>query len=97
MRLLPRSRRGRAAVAVGLAALLAVYRYVFEYRPWEAHYRGRPMTWWAADILRREEIRDVGGGRRVPPPAPHHCLVAVAADRRRDLGPARLRPAPDER
>src|SRR2546421_7646860 len=46
MRLLPKSRRGRAAVAVGLAALLA--SGVYEYRPWEAHYRGRPTSWWAA-------------------------------------------------
>jgi hypothetical protein len=37
-----------------MLALLALpgYWYVFEYRPWEAHYRGRPTSWWAEEIAR---------------------------------------------
>src|SRR4051812_12536267 len=53
MRLLPESRWTRAAGAVALAALLGLGAYW--YKPWEAHYRGRPTSWWAADILRWEE------------------------------------------
>jgi hypothetical protein len=41
------------ALAGGLlAALLGGYWYVFEYRPWEAHYRGRPTSWWAEEVER---------------------------------------------
>src|SRR5215213_7030611 len=50
MRLLPKGRRGRAAVAAGLAALLALGGYLVldEYRPWEQpRYHGRPVSWWA--------------------------------------------------
>ena len=46
MRLLPQSRRGRVALAAGLAALLAL-GWCEWYRPWEAHYKGRPTSWWA--------------------------------------------------
>src|SRR5262245_37046630 len=50
MKLLPKSRRGRVAVVRGLVgARLALYWYVFEYRPWEAHYLGRPTSWWARE------------------------------------------------
>src|SRR4051794_12911549 len=62
MRLLPRSRRRRVALAGGLAAvLLALAWYVFEYRPWEAHYLGRPTSWWAAWVCDPE-------GRKPRPP-----------------------------
>src|SRR4051794_16204633 len=50
MKLLPNSRPGGAALAVGLAAsLLALYLFVFEYRPLEPHYRLRPASWWAGE------------------------------------------------
>src|SRR3954471_24126112 len=48
MRLLPRSRRARVAVATGLAAAVLALGWCREYRPWEAHYRGKPTSWWAA-------------------------------------------------
>jgi hypothetical protein len=39
------------ALAGGLlAALLGGYWYVFEFRPWEAHYRLRPTSWWANEV-----------------------------------------------
>src|SRR4051794_29783276 len=49
MRLLPKSRRGRVAVAVGLAALLLALGWCDWYRPWEARYLGRPTSWWARE------------------------------------------------
>jgi len=77
MRLLPESRRGRAAVAAGLAALLLALVWCYEYRPWEARYRGRPTSWWAAWVCDpewrkprplweklREEVRVLLGGTR---------------------------------
>ncbi len=46
MRLLPRSRKVRVAVAVSLA-VMALGTCVGWYRPWEAHYRGQPASRWA--------------------------------------------------
>src|SRR4051812_1721083 len=66
MRLLPKSRRGRAAGAVGLAALVAsgVYWYLDEYRPWEQpRYLGLPLSWWDRELTRWRE-------RGEPAPAP---------------------------
>jgi hypothetical protein len=48
MKLLPRSRRSRALLAGGAAALAAALA-VDWYRPWEAHYLGRSTSWWAAE------------------------------------------------
>jgi hypothetical protein len=47
-------------LACGLAALLALagYGYVFEYRPWEAHYRLRPTSWWAGEISCWVDVSD---------------------------------------
>jgi hypothetical protein len=46
VKLLPASRRGRVLLAGGVAALAAALA-VDWYRPWEAHYLGRPTSWWA--------------------------------------------------
>src|SRR5262249_27785148 len=46
VKLLPRSRRGRTALAGGLVAALAFAVWCDWYRPWEAHYLGRPTSWW---------------------------------------------------
>jgi hypothetical protein len=37
----------------GLAAAVAagVGCWVYSYRPWEAHYRGRPTSWWARELV----------------------------------------------
>ncbi len=45
MRLLPKTRGVRVALAVSATALAA--SWVWLYRPWEAHYRGRPSSWWS--------------------------------------------------
>ncbi len=50
MRLLPRSRRVRVAVAVTLT-VMALGAWVAWYRPWEAHYHGRPASRWAERYL----------------------------------------------
>jgi hypothetical protein len=52
VKLLPKSRRGRLALAGGLLAALAAYWYGFEYRPWEDHFRGRPTSWWDRELAR---------------------------------------------
>ena len=58
MRLLPKSRRGRVAVAVVLAtALLLALGWCDWYRPWEARYRGRPASWWEREIARDYDHR----------------------------------------
>jgi hypothetical protein len=47
MHLLPVRRRTRVALAVTVTALVAGATWGNWYRPWEAHYEGRPASWWA--------------------------------------------------
>jgi HEAT repeat protein len=67
MKLLPRSRKGRAVAAGMLAAVLGLggFWYVSEYRPWEQpRYHGRPASWWDREVTR--QLPEHGG----PPPVP---------------------------
>src|SRR5262245_54200488 len=66
MRLLPRSRRGRVAVGVGLATVLLAAGWCREYRPWEAHCRGRPVSWWDRAFTRYSQEPVVFCGRWRP-------------------------------
>jgi HEAT repeat protein len=50
VKLLPKSRRGRLALAGGLLAALALAVWCDWYRPWEARYLGRPSAWWAEEV-----------------------------------------------
>jgi hypothetical protein len=56
MRLLPRGRRARVALAGGLAAFLLALP-VDWCRPWEAHYQGRPTSWWDRELTWEREGR----------------------------------------
>lgn len=53
MRLLPARRRTRVAIGVVVAALMASATYA--YRPWESHFKWRPTSWWAEEIMQWEE------------------------------------------
>jgi hypothetical protein len=54
MRLLPKNRWGRRIVTVAaILATLALGYWVEWYRPWEAHYKGRPTSRWARALLGR--------------------------------------------
>jgi hypothetical protein len=57
VKLLPRSRRAQLALAGGVLAALLALGWCYEYRPWEAHYRGRPASWWEKRV--REQIKTV--------------------------------------
>jgi HEAT repeat protein len=52
VKLLPTTRRGRLALAGGVLAALALAAWCYEYRPWEAHYLGRPTSWWDRALTR---------------------------------------------
>jgi hypothetical protein len=49
MRLLPKDRRTRLTLAAALTVLVVAVAaaWVAWYRPWQAHYLGRPTSWWA--------------------------------------------------
>ncbi len=64
MRLLPKNRWLRVAAAVAVVtATLALAYWVEDYRPWEAHYKGKPSSWWAGMLA-------VHTRTRFPPPPP---------------------------
>jgi hypothetical protein len=52
MRVLPASRRIRFALLLTAASAATIVTvWTRAYRPWEAHYRGRPTNWWARFIV----------------------------------------------
>src|SRR5207237_359059 len=69
VRLLPKTRRGRLALAGGLLAALVLAGWCYDYRPWEARYQGRPTSWWAGEIPRwvKGDGDGAGGPRNGPP------------------------------
>jgi hypothetical protein len=62
----------------GLAAAVAagVVWWVLSYRPWEAHYRGRPTSWWARELVAvyekeralKDSLIEQGPNAVAPPP-----------------------------
>src|SRR5262245_19289576 len=52
MKRLPQSRRGRVVGACGVATAVLAAGWCYEYRPWEAHFLGRPTSWWERELAR---------------------------------------------
>jgi hypothetical protein len=66
VKLLPRSRRGKVALAGGLLAALLAAGTVDWWRPWEVRYKGRPSSWWEARAC--ELVMQLDGGGVFEPP-----------------------------
>jgi hypothetical protein len=74
VRVLSRSRRTPLILTI-LALVVAVLlaSWCLSYRPWEAHYRGHPTSWWAAQYPAGQMEHD-------PPPPPDPQLQQLWID-----------------
>jgi hypothetical protein len=62
----PESRRGRVVLALALS--LALAGFCDWYKPWQAHFRGRPSSYWAEVLADAERNRFDRAGTNQPPP-----------------------------
>jgi hypothetical protein len=62
-------RRKLLVVLAGLGVVCGALG-VYVYRPWEAHYRGRPTSWWAWEVCRWVVYERTDGKRGITNPSP---------------------------